>query len=194
METSDINERNYWGRYYSKLWRITTAVDDFGNRIWANRIPETGGGGGQLLMSPESVRKRAIAQTGVKKPESHRSKCSARMIEEYKKPDSKYKTKEIRLKKSKSMVNHRKDKTSSSKFNTLEYYEKIKKSCKDGCSKYRLHYIIFDPNGLKYDIVGLVDFCKEHGLNKGAMGAVTRGETLHHKGWTGYKVKDTNQN
>lgn len=33
------------GRYYSNLWRITTSVDDFGNRIWANRINETGGGG-----------------------------------------------------------------------------------------------------------------------------------------------------
>ena len=34
------------GRYYSKLYNIVNAVDDFGNKIWANRIPETGGGTG----------------------------------------------------------------------------------------------------------------------------------------------------
>lgn len=32
------------GRYYSALWRVTTAMDDYGNKIWANIIPETGGG------------------------------------------------------------------------------------------------------------------------------------------------------
>ena len=32
-------ELSYWGRYYSKLWNV---VDD---PNWANRIPETGGGG-----------------------------------------------------------------------------------------------------------------------------------------------------
>ena len=40
-------ELNYYGRYYSNLYRVTTAVDDYGNRIWANCIPETGGGSGE---------------------------------------------------------------------------------------------------------------------------------------------------
>lgn len=39
-------ELSYWGRYYSKLFRVVTAVDDFGNKIWDNLIPETGGGPG----------------------------------------------------------------------------------------------------------------------------------------------------
>ena len=43
-ECSNQEDLYYWGSYYSRLWRITTAVDDFGYRIWANRIPETGGG------------------------------------------------------------------------------------------------------------------------------------------------------
>jgi hypothetical protein len=42
---SSNTELNYWGRYYSTLFKITTAVDNYGNRIWANRIPESGGGG-----------------------------------------------------------------------------------------------------------------------------------------------------
>ena len=46
LQCTDINERNYWGRYYSKLWNVVNAQDDFGNKIWANKIPETGGGPG----------------------------------------------------------------------------------------------------------------------------------------------------
>jgi hypothetical protein len=46
LQTSDTEERNRIGRYYSNLWHVVTAADDFGNKIWANRIPETGGGGG----------------------------------------------------------------------------------------------------------------------------------------------------
>jgi hypothetical protein len=37
---------NELGRKLSKEWRITSSVDDFGNKIWANRIDETGAGGG----------------------------------------------------------------------------------------------------------------------------------------------------
>jgi len=46
LETTDKEERNNWGKYYSKLWNVVSAVDDFGNKIYANRITETGGGGG----------------------------------------------------------------------------------------------------------------------------------------------------
>lgn len=44
LETSSVTDRNYWGRYYSKLWNVVSAQDDYGNKIYANRIPETGGG------------------------------------------------------------------------------------------------------------------------------------------------------
>jgi hypothetical protein len=46
LQTESKQEINDVGRYYSKLWRITSSMDDFGNRIWANAIPETGGGPG----------------------------------------------------------------------------------------------------------------------------------------------------
>jgi hypothetical protein len=42
----DKEERNQLGRYYSRIWNIVKSQDDFGNKIWANRIPETGGGPG----------------------------------------------------------------------------------------------------------------------------------------------------
>jgi hypothetical protein len=46
LRTHNKDERNYWGRYYSTLWNVVGAMDDFGNKIWANRIPETGSGAG----------------------------------------------------------------------------------------------------------------------------------------------------
>ncbi len=49
LETECRKEISVQGRYYSKLWRVTTAVDDYGNRIYANRIPETGGGDSELV-------------------------------------------------------------------------------------------------------------------------------------------------
>jgi hypothetical protein len=44
FQTNDWEQFKQVGRYYSQLYHIVTAVDDFGNKIWANRIPETGGG------------------------------------------------------------------------------------------------------------------------------------------------------
>jgi hypothetical protein len=59
------HELNSLGRFYSTYYRITTAVDDYGNRIWANRIPETGGGTTPSLETREKLR---IQQLGKKKP------------------------------------------------------------------------------------------------------------------------------
>jgi hypothetical protein len=46
MECANQKELYYWGSYYSKIWNVVSGQDDYGNKIWANRIPETGGGGG----------------------------------------------------------------------------------------------------------------------------------------------------
>ena len=54
LETTDKQLLNNTGRYYSTYYKITTAVDNYGNRIWANAIPETGGGPG---ITPENSRK-----------------------------------------------------------------------------------------------------------------------------------------
>lgn len=43
-ECKDNAELGELGRYYSTLYNVTGAMDDYGNKIWANRIPETGGG------------------------------------------------------------------------------------------------------------------------------------------------------
>jgi hypothetical protein len=58
-------ELNKQGRYYSKLWNIVDGQDDYGNKIWANRIPETGGGGTPSDKTKEKLRN---AQLGKPKP------------------------------------------------------------------------------------------------------------------------------
>lgn len=57
LETSDKKLITSTGRYYSALYNITTAMDDFGNKIWANVIPETGGGPG---WTSEQAKQRII--------------------------------------------------------------------------------------------------------------------------------------
>lgn len=58
-------ELSYWGRYYSKLWNI---VED---PNWANKIPETGGGGhwsGRVLT--EEHKQKMRGQRGPISPET----------------------------------------------------------------------------------------------------------------------------
>ena len=73
LQTSDKEERNRLGRYYSALWHVVTAADDFGNKIWANKIPETGGGSGERLKgiprsekTKQKIKENMPDQTGEK--------------------------------------------------------------------------------------------------------------------------------
>ena len=117
-----------------------------------------------------------------------RKNCSKRMKKEHQDENSVYTSIDIKKKKSTSMRIHRADKTSESKFNTKEYREKIRTSCEVGAEKFKRHYLITSPTGQVFKVVGLSGFCREHGLNKGAMGAVTRGTIPHYKKWTGHKI------
>ena len=63
MECHSKEELKKWGRYYSRLWNVVDAQDDFGNKIWANRIPETGGGNGGIISAAGKKRKSIAAKT-----------------------------------------------------------------------------------------------------------------------------------
>ena len=65
-ECKTKHELNSVGRFYSTYYKVTTAMDDFGNRIWANRIPETGGGSIPTEQTREKLRD---SQLGRKKPQ-----------------------------------------------------------------------------------------------------------------------------
>jgi hypothetical protein len=46
------------GRHYSEFYHIVTASDDFGNKIWANKIPETGAGPGWSSSQATEIQNR----------------------------------------------------------------------------------------------------------------------------------------
>ena len=68
LQTADKAEIVSWGILYSSKWNIVSAQDDFGNKIWANKIPETGSGAGRKIgsvmrsESKELIRAKAIGR------------------------------------------------------------------------------------------------------------------------------------
>ena len=68
LQTTDKAEIVSWGILYSSKWNIVSAQDDFGNKIWANKIPETGSGAGRKIgsimrsESKELIRAKAIGR------------------------------------------------------------------------------------------------------------------------------------
>jgi hypothetical protein len=68
FQSSDKAETIRQGIYYSSMWNIVTGQDDFGNKIWANKIIETGGGQGRKPGTPtkpetiELIRKYATGR------------------------------------------------------------------------------------------------------------------------------------
>ena len=70
FQTDCKKEFNHMGRYYSILWNIVGAMDDYGNKIWANIIPETGGGPGwgcgesNIVNNPETLQKMKNTRLG----------------------------------------------------------------------------------------------------------------------------------
>jgi len=68
LQTDDKAVLIHWGIFYSTLWNIVSAQDDYGNKIWANKIPESGSGAGRKLGSTmsndskELIRNKAIGR------------------------------------------------------------------------------------------------------------------------------------
>lgn len=65
VSSEHLSER---GRFWSTYYRVTSAMDDYGYPIWANLIPETGGGPGHKH-SKEVYERMASEQKGKKRPE-----------------------------------------------------------------------------------------------------------------------------
>lgn len=73
--TNNKQERNSWGKYYSILWNVVSGQDDYGNKIWANRIPETGGSWIEGVRQTEAhIQKRVAKLKGQKRSDDFRKK------------------------------------------------------------------------------------------------------------------------
>jgi hypothetical protein len=70
FQTTNKKDFKLTGQYYSGLWNIVGAMDDYGNKIWANRIPETESGPGwksgnnNPMKNPISLQKMISSKTG----------------------------------------------------------------------------------------------------------------------------------
>lgn len=172
LETTSKSERNRAGRYYSKIWKILTAVDDYGNKIWANRIIESGGGaGGKLgVKRKESTRKKLInANTGKNNPMYGTfwitdGKVNRKIRHESEIPDG----------------------WSRGRCFTKEHQLKFNKRCQKGSANSRYdptirHWINIDTgeeiSAPKYD------FCQMKNLHGKGIRAVLKGLKEHYRGW-----------
>lgn len=63
LQTDDKSLLIRWGIFYSTLWNIVSAQDDYGNKIWANKIPESGSGAGRKLGSTMSNYSKDLIRT-----------------------------------------------------------------------------------------------------------------------------------
>jgi hypothetical protein len=89
LQTTSRKDLSYWGRHFSKIWNIVNSQDDFGNKIWANKIPETGGGGMiGIKQSTETIQKRVSKTIGKKRSEEFRKKIKGEGNPFYKKTHS----------------------------------------------------------------------------------------------------------
>lgn len=79
-QSENKSEVTRLGTYYSLKWNILNSQDDYGNKIWANKIVESGSGGGRkkgFKMQPSSIEKIRSRATG--RVQSEESKVKRRM-------------------------------------------------------------------------------------------------------------------
>jgi hypothetical protein len=58
LQTDDWKILKETGRYYSTLYNVVGAMNDFGDKIWANEIPETGAGPGWSSDQAKEIQNR----------------------------------------------------------------------------------------------------------------------------------------
>jgi hypothetical protein len=188
IQTESWTELIYWARYYSNYYNIVNAQDDFGNKIWANRIPETGGGGSDWTEDTKSKHKTSLLEYH-KTPEAKKFK-----IEVMNKPETKKKHREAlkialntpEAKKRREIVRSRpeakeKHRVAVTKaMNNSDYLKKV-----SGKNHHRYDHTIYEF----YHDSGIIEKCTrkeliiKYNLNDSHIFSVINGIRKHHKGW-----------
>lgn len=125
--------------------------------------------------SDEVRQKISKAHTGRKKSPEHIEKMRAAFTGRKASPETRAKLRELRKDTSIELRQKRSEAM------------KGKKRTPESLAKYfdarAQEFIITDPDGNEYRIKGLGAFCREHGLDQGAMSHVMHGRQKTHKGW-----------
>jgi len=160
-------ELYYWGMYYSSLWRVVTGQDDFGNKIWANRIKENGGGEGMTSDLATEIQNRPA--TKLKNSDSHKmlwknKEYIKKQIDAHQSID--YRTRNSVLQK--EVQNRPEVKEKLSGKNSYKYDHTI--------------YTFIHTTGIietltQYDLIRKYDLCQPN------LNSVVRNKRRIHKGW-----------
>lgn len=172
LKTTDKSKRNFLGRYYSNLWRILTAVDDYGNRIWANRIIESGGGGGGKfgIKRKESTKEKLVlANSGKNNPQfgtfwinNGQENRKVKSLDQI--PDGWAKGRYFNEEGRKKFVSRSKVGKNNSNYDpTIRHWINIETGEEISLPKY--------------------DFCQQKMLNGKKIRAVVQGKIEHYRGW-----------
>ena len=194
--TTDKKELGLIGRYYSNIWRITSAMDNYGNKIWANLIPETAGGQGNFtekskqklkdswsdpqikiergksisnaLNKPESKKKMSDSQSIIKNDPIYKEKNKKNTTESWKDP----KIREKRISGLKAATS------------TVEFKKQMSKvtSGKNNPSFDHTVYKWIHTSGLQESLTRY-DLIKKYNLNKAIICRIIKGKTTSNKGW-----------
>lgn len=156
MECATQAELYYWGSYYSKLWNVVNGVDDFGNKIWANRIPETGGGGATMTSE------RAL-KAHQQNPNSRIKRTKTLLVPE------------INANFRKALVKGKNNPSTRARFREI-----------NGGSRNPNYdhtiYTFIHKTGIT-ETCTQFDLRKKYNLSQGSLGNVVRGDRKTHKGW-----------
>jgi hypothetical protein len=156
MECANQNELYHWGSYYSKLWNVVNGQDDYGNKIWANRIPETGGGGATMTSEKAS----SIHQQN---PNSRIKRTNTLAVPE------------INANFRKALVRGKNNPSTRARFREIN-------SGSNNPNYDNTIYTFIHKTGIT-EICTQFDLRKKYNLSQGSLGNVVRGARKTHKGW-----------
>lgn len=194
---STKEELSYWGRHYSKLWNIVNSQDDFGNKIWANIIPETGGGdpGPRTEITKQKLKNlwnnselRLIRSNDMKKILSD-PKIKLKMSEQQKriKNDLNYKLKNKEI----TIASWQNPIIRSKRINAMKLkgsdpeFKKIMSNVTSGSRNPGYDHIVYNwihESGIQESLTRY-ELIKKYKLNKVVICRLIKGRGLTHRGW-----------
>jgi group I intron endonuclease len=178
------------GRKASDETRIKQSISRKGRKLSKEQIDKIAKANRGQKRTPETCANISTSLKGRKMSDASRAKMSASRMGLKHKPNT-Y-TPEVRAKMSASAKvklftpEHRRN-LGVAHVGLKHTSESIKKMILN--SPHSHDYIITTPEGEEIFVHGVNQFCKEHGLNRGHMNEVARGERNHHKGFKVRRVK-----
>ena len=196
LTTTDKKELGEVGRHYSTIWRITTAMDNYGNKIWANLIPETAGG--QPVFTEKSkqklrdswsdpkikIKRSKLIRDALNRPDSKKRMSDVQSIVKND-PIYKEKNKKIATDSWKDPIIREKRILGIKEATSTSEFKKQMSKVTAGQNNPSFDHTIYNwinTSGMK-ETLTRYDLCKKYSLHKSAICCIVSGKRKTHKGW-----------